>query len=68
VPTWDCCFSMAGMMTMLARCTSALQVLKSGPDKLIRRGRWSSTVSSMRWRARYRAAYRAVRDDFRTAD
>jgi tetratricopeptide (TPR) repeat protein len=49
-----------------ARCTSALQVLKSGPDKLD--AAWAVVEHSQldAVASRYRAAYRAVRDDFRT--
>jgi DNA-binding winged helix-turn-helix (wHTH) protein/tetratricopeptide (TPR) repeat protein len=49
-----------------ARCASALQVLKSGPDKLD--AAWALVEHSQldMVASRYRAAYRAVRDDFRT--
>jgi len=49
-----------------ARCTSALQVLKSGPDKLD--AAWALVEHSQldAVASRYRAAYSAVRDDFPT--
>jgi tetratricopeptide (TPR) repeat protein len=48
------------------RCTSALQVLKCGPDKLD--AAWALVEHSQldAVASRYRAAYRAVRDDFPT--
>jgi DNA-binding winged helix-turn-helix (wHTH) protein/tetratricopeptide (TPR) repeat protein len=49
-----------------ARCTSALKVLKCGPDKLD--AAWALVEHSQldMVASRYRAAYRAVRDDFPT--
>jgi hypothetical protein len=49
-----------------ARCTSALQVLKCGPDELD--AAWALVEHSQldAVASRYRAAYRAVRDDFPT--
>jgi DNA-binding winged helix-turn-helix (wHTH) protein/tetratricopeptide (TPR) repeat protein len=49
-----------------ARCTSALQVLKCGPDNLD--AAWALVEHSQldAVASRYRAAYRAVRDDFPT--
>jgi tetratricopeptide (TPR) repeat protein len=49
-----------------ARCTSALQVLKCGPDRLD--AAWALVEHSQldAVASRYRAAYRAVRDDFPT--
>jgi DNA-binding winged helix-turn-helix (wHTH) protein/tetratricopeptide (TPR) repeat protein len=49
-----------------ARCTSALQVLKTGPDKLD--AAWALVEHSQldAVASRYRAAHRAVRDDFPT--
>ena len=49
-----------------ARCTSALQVLQSGPDKLD--AAWALVEHSQldAVASRYRAAHRAVRDDFPT--